>query len=1239
MNFHDWRGRIRTGRVVTQVKTLTRKIISGWLTGATTTSGLQSLTPTYIEDQHSFYVDELIAAIRDPKVRNIALSGGYGVGKSSILSRVSEIHSASVIELSLSTLAPIIPSEEGLPLQATTPTNQIQQEIVKQLLYRELPRKAPGSRFRRIERFSWAREIFLASVLGTVFSATLLLTGWTERIIKALPRLGAVAPWEHLLTLLVGSCVLLLLRRAYFGRFNVKQVTAGAATVTLDEKSVSYFDQYLDEIVYFFEVTKRTIVVFEDIDRFNDAHIFETLRSLNTLLNASRQIKGPVKFIYAVRDSIFDRSDLERQGRSFQHDTDAGSLSELDVLRANRTKFFDLVIPVVPFITHQSARNLAHSVLQGSNHLIAEDLIDLASRHVAEMRLLKNIRNEFVVFRDRLLSGDGRALKLSESELFAMVLYKNTYLSDFESIRFGSSKLDKLYEKSRQMVAANIDRLESDVREIKRVRANRARVEQRARSLGEKFREHISMLASVINAQHIDPAWSLNGHGVVESQLTEEKFWAEISGLNNLNLQMRAVLRTGSGVQLRFSKSDIEAIVGEIRPRDWEVEESVKLAESEQKKLEEIRWFKTASMQDLIAATDRTVSGDSGDETLDAFSKSLLGKGLAYDLVRSGYINRNFVLYTATFHGYRVSPEATNFIVHNLERGVRDENFQLTAADVEALVREYPSHLGDPVLYNIDFIDHVIESPELGSAANKMVAAIARMGADEKAFLGTYLSRGSQRSELIRRLVALSQRVLSYLVEEAPLDLAAKRDLLSVAIASVPASAKLAESKSLAAFIKENYEGMAVFAHEGAEDSALKAATNVAASLGVSVARLRALSDKARNHFVAHGLYDVTEENLQAALGHQVDLSLDSMRDANPAVFERAASRLGDYLECIEGSVPSVRSNEAFVSIVKDLSVVAPDSIDRLIDLASDDCMLEWISSVPKVAWPAVVKNRRCIASLDNVGLYLDEFGQVDEFLAQLLKRPEAISSAGSAEEERKVDVARAILRAGKVLAPEVRAKLCSSLEMSNYLDVSDVEPEEGDLFALLIGDADVLSDESDTYKHILRLSWDTKERYIKASTSFCEYASPELIGDDLKELLTSKDIPEKVKLAVVRNADAYVPLVDDQALAALATVAAASGERIGLQVIERAVKAGVPTNVALRLIVPNLDPAQERRLSEIISLLGDEYSALTVAGKDRPKVAKSPATADVLRFLAQFGVVTSFVEEGDSFRVSKRHS
>ncbi len=133
-------------------------------------------------------------------------------------------------------------------------------------------------------------------------------------------------------------------------------MSAAGATIALGAQEVSYFDKYLDEIIYFFESTTYDVVVFEDLDRFDDPHIFEALRELNTLLNTSHAARRRTfRFIYALKDSIFEGLGADTTGPD-----DAASA---EAVRANRTKFFDLVVPVVPFITHRTSRDLLTGLL------------------------------------------------------------------------------------------------------------------------------------------------------------------------------------------------------------------------------------------------------------------------------------------------------------------------------------------------------------------------------------------------------------------------------------------------------------------------------------------------------------------------------------------------------------------------------------------------------------------------------------------------------------------------------------------------------------------------------------------------------------------------------------------------------------------------------------------------------------------------------------------------------------
>ena len=58
---------------------------------------LAPLTPEYLPDEHHGYVTAIEAALANDQVRNIALSGNYGVGKSSILREVAKRQDGRVV--------------------------------------------------------------------------------------------------------------------------------------------------------------------------------------------------------------------------------------------------------------------------------------------------------------------------------------------------------------------------------------------------------------------------------------------------------------------------------------------------------------------------------------------------------------------------------------------------------------------------------------------------------------------------------------------------------------------------------------------------------------------------------------------------------------------------------------------------------------------------------------------------------------------------------------------------------------------------------------------------------------------------------------------------------------------------------------------------------------------------------------------------------------------------------------
>jgi len=1199
---------------------------------------LTPLTPAYIEPEHGIYVSAINDALGNPKIRNIALSGTYGVGKSSVLAEVAERHRDRVVELSLSTLAPIEKNEldESVPKQAATTSNRIQQEIVKQLLYREEPGKMPGSRFRRIERFGVRRELVLAVLAGGVVAVAFLLTGWTGKVTAAINVLAVIGAWIHLVVLIIGATAVFALRYLFHGRLSIKQVSAGSATVTLDDKSVSYFDQYLDEIVYFFDVSKRNIIIFEDIDRFNDAHIFETLRALNTLLQAAPQVKGPIRFIYAIKDSIFDQLNLTDQGRITEPVIRGVSdPAEVEAFRANRTKFFDLVIPVVPFITHRSARNLAATLLLDIKPEIEPELIDLASRYVPDMRLLKNVRNEFLVFRDRIFSGDGARLKLSQSELFAMMLYKSTHLSDFEAIRIGKSNLDAIYDASRKLVAANIRSIEAELIAAQRKIESFDSIAERSADLGERLILYAMRTARSASFPYAQAQYFYNGAVRSEDDLRGAEFWkAFLRDSQGATIELRRTYR--NGIDLSFPRTDLADAFGPFEPSHWDAIDRKKLASAQSRRRNDLKFLRSADISELLTRDDFLVEQNGSSQSLDAIARSLVTSGLAHQMMRAGYINRNFTLYTSTFHGNRVSPAATNFIIHHVERDVMDEYFSLSADDVEAVLREVgPAAFAEPALYNIAILDHLLASQRHADIAEVMVDSLIRFGIDQKKFLRAYLISGTANISLIERLVPRFLRSFVYLISDEDLEDSFRVQLVNAALAHLDPSNDYLVDEAVSEFLARHYVDFPALTTTALAEERASSIADLFAKCAIKIPDLRVLSDVVRQAFVANDAYEISEVNLRSALSNDATLALDDVIDSNEDVYHYVLQHMGDYLSAIDGNSPSVGTPSFFVNALDAVKSLDTPLMERLIELAVPTCSVDDIGDAPQESWRLLAKHLRFSSTFGNITRYIEVIGRVDNELASLLAASGSVVGHAGVNEDKKIELAKNLLSASDVMQPTLRASLVAGLELEHYLEPGDVAVERGELFSLLVK-SQIIHDDALTYKHLAATDWPTRERYIESSAKFLDYVNPSLVSADLSALFRSEKVPASVKVAIINDAEDYADASNDDALLEMARVAISSGYRLPVRIVEKLAAIGLPPLEVLILLEPHLDTLDQQSLFDLIGALGNDYSALTTIGKDRPKVPRTDAVVALLRALKRHGVVTSYKEEGDVIRVNK---
>lgn len=409
----------------------------------------ESLQPQSLNEEDRAYqsILNIEERLRKEDATNIALTGPYGSGKSSILITLRDKYPTyKYLNISLATLKPsetisVSDGNSGNDDDNNTVSKLnldrlIEYSILQQLIYRERQDTLPNSRFKRIFHLSDKKvEKITIFILLAVFSLIIVF----EPSFLHVEWLCQLFGWKWLNivgdTLSIGYLVFIsylavskILPAVCNSRLNKLNIKDGEIEIV---ENTSIFNKHLDEILYFFEQTQYNVVILEDLDRFETTEIFVKLRELNLLLNESKVVGRKIFFIYAVRDDMFQD--------------------------AERVKCFDYITTVIPIINRSNAKN------QLKEELKKRGVTDIADKYLQElgfflhdMRLLKNIANEYVQYKGKLQKG------ISSEKLLGMIVYKNYYPQDFAQLHDCKGIVYRLLNLKDKFVAAKIEELESE---------------------------------------------------------------------------------------------------------------------------------------------------------------------------------------------------------------------------------------------------------------------------------------------------------------------------------------------------------------------------------------------------------------------------------------------------------------------------------------------------------------------------------------------------------------------------------------------------------------------------------------------------------------------------------------------------------------------------------------------------------------------------------------------------------
>lgn len=395
----------------------------------------QKLTPTKNFNLGN-YEDALNFVFENNDIKNIAITGPYGAGKTSLIETYKDKYSdKNYINISLAHFKS--EGNESDSYETNIHENILEGKILNQLIHQIDSKKIPKTNFKVKQKVS-RKKIAIDTVLLIFFMVLVLFIFFFEawgNYISNLPLdwLKERLMWttNQELILLSGILSILLLGRAIYSVIIVqnnrnifkKLNLQGNEIEIFEESKESYFDKYLNEVLYIFENSDAHAIIFEDIDRYNVSLIFEKLREINTLINNKRIRKKeePIRFIFLLRDDVFMSKD--------------------------RTKFFDFIIPVIPVIDSSNSfeQFLEHFKSGNIASMFDTKFLQGLSLYIDDMRMLKNVYNEFLIYKNRLSS-----IELNPNKLLAIIAYKNIFPKDFSDLQLSSGYVYTLFNKKNE---------------------------------------------------------------------------------------------------------------------------------------------------------------------------------------------------------------------------------------------------------------------------------------------------------------------------------------------------------------------------------------------------------------------------------------------------------------------------------------------------------------------------------------------------------------------------------------------------------------------------------------------------------------------------------------------------------------------------------------------------------------------------------------------------------------------
>lgn len=648
-----------------------------------------SLSPIDNGDENGYYSQALIWALKNRKkedIKNIALTGSYGSGKSSILKTFQKNYKGNdlkFLNISLATFKEEEPrineAGEEIKLDKTELVKRIETSILEQIFYHEEDRKIPDSRFKKIKSYS-TNKLFLLS-LGYLLFLLAIYNYFTPHFIQSIfkdviisNKVYDIIHHSGIFIIIVGIFFIIFKSVRIISAITINKFKIQNAEIGVGESlNKSILNHHIDEILYFFSIRPYNVVIIEDLDRFRETEIFTKLREVNLLLNNSEKTKRKeIVFVYAVRDDMF--TDKER------------------------TKFFDFIIPVIPVINSSNSSEILLKKKNKFKYKLSDNLIEDISFFIDDMRLLHNISNEFYLYSKKLNE------TLNQDKLFAIITYKNIYPNDFMKLSNNEGDLYTIFKSKANFIKNSVSEIDCEIEKYKNQIKDYERV-----FLNNMKDFRLLYIVRIIETLPGFKSFNINSTVMSIDDVTEESNFEYIRTNNYTYNQItwdiynQRELSQEKRLSNNFNK--IESLV-----------DVTKTYSQKEKEIKDIENGKITSLKNKIQELEKQKQKAriykisellKFDQLPELELSENLNKDLIIILLKNGYIAEDYLDYISLFHEESITRSDYQFHISIKNSIKKPFNYKLSKIE-KLLLKINPLDFQTEYILNYDILDYLL---------------------------------------------------------------------------------------------------------------------------------------------------------------------------------------------------------------------------------------------------------------------------------------------------------------------------------------------------------------------------------------------------------------------------------------------------------------------------------------------------------------------------------------------------